>query len=42
MFLSLCVSGWECALVSLEAGNAIGMRLQSIAKGDAQALREAE
>ena len=40
MFLSLFVSGCERALLSLEASNVIGMRLQMLAKGDAQALHE--
>jgi hypothetical protein len=34
MFLSLFVSGCQCALLSLEASNVIGMRLQTLAKGD--------
>ena len=42
MFLSLLLSGWECALMGLEVSNVIGMRLQTIAKGDSRAFQEAE
>ena len=42
MFLSLFVSGVECALMTLEASNVIAMRLRMIAKGDAQGQHESE
>jgi hypothetical protein len=42
MFLSLFVSSIENALMILEAGNVISIRLQMFCKGDAQALRESE
>jgi hypothetical protein len=42
MFASLFVAGWECALLSLEASNVIGMRLEMLAKGDNRAFQEAE
>jgi hypothetical protein len=42
MILSLFVSSIETTLVKIEATNAIAMRLEMIAKGDAEPLRETE
>ncbi len=42
MFLSFFVSSIESALMTIEAGNVIVLRLQTICKGDKQAQREAE
>jgi hypothetical protein len=42
MILSLFVSGIETTLMTIEATNAIAMRLEMIANGDAEPLRETE
>ena len=42
IFLSLFVSAIECSLMTIEAANVIAIRVQMIAKGDAQGQRESE
>ena len=42
MFMSVFVSGIESALMAIEAGNVIALRLQMMVKGDAAAQLETE
>ena len=42
MILSLFISGIETTLMTIETTNAIAMRLEMIANGEAEPLREPE